>query len=286
MRTPFRRNAFHELPSAAQAPSSVLEPTRDIPCAEKLIPEWICPDGDIYKADAVELLRALPDSCIDLVITDPAYESLEKWRAVGSTTRLKVSNGSSNKWFETFPNHRYFDLFNEIYRVLRPGTHVYVFLDQETRDLVCCGYSPTVEKFITQPQLYHKGFAPIAVAGLKYWKDITWDKTVKGMGYHYPAQSEKIVLLEKVIRKGKHRRLNTNLYGDVIPVKRLKGKGFYPTEKPRELLEILIKESSNKGAVVLDPFCGSGSTGQACRTTGRRFILGDIDPTEAIRRLQ
>jgi site-specific DNA-methyltransferase (adenine-specific) len=53
---------------------------------------------DLSTRDAVDWLRDLPAESVDLLITDPAYESLEKHRAVGTTTRLKHSKASSNDW--------------------------------------------------------------------------------------------------------------------------------------------------------------------------------------------
>src|SRR5690606_25727121 len=46
---------------------------------------------DVQQVDAVTFLRALPDASVDLILTDPAYESLEKHRSIGTTTRLKHS---------------------------------------------------------------------------------------------------------------------------------------------------------------------------------------------------
>ena len=51
---------------------------------------------DLSTADAVTWLRGQPAASVDLLVTDPAYESLEKHRAVGTTTRLKHSKASSN----------------------------------------------------------------------------------------------------------------------------------------------------------------------------------------------
>ena len=76
---------------------------------------------ELSTKDAVAWLRELPTESADLVVTDPAYESLEKHRAVGTTTRLKHSKASSNDWFKIFPNARFGELFREIYRVLRNG---------------------------------------------------------------------------------------------------------------------------------------------------------------------
>ncbi len=50
----------------------------------------------------------------------------------------------------------------------------------------------------------------------------------------------------------------------------------YPTQKPVKLLERIIKASSNEGDIVLDPFCGSGTTGAVAEQLGRRWILSDL----------
>src|SRR5687767_8536134 len=89
---------------------------------------------ELSTRDAVDWLRDLSAESVDLVITDPAYESLEKHRAVGTTTRLKHSKASSNDWFNIFPNARFGELFAEVHRVLRTDTHFYLLCDAETID--------------------------------------------------------------------------------------------------------------------------------------------------------
>ena len=91
---------------------------------------------DLSTNDAVAWLRELPAESADLAITDPAYESLEKHRAIGTTTRLKHSKASSNDWFKIFPNARFGELFRELYRVLRKDTHFYLLCDAETMFVV------------------------------------------------------------------------------------------------------------------------------------------------------
>ena len=118
-----------------------------------------------------------PDaSSVDLLITDPPYESLEKHRAIGTTTRLKQSKASSNLWFTIFPNSRLPELFQAAFRVLRRNSHLYLFCDPDT--------------------MWHA--VPAAQqAGFRYWKPIVWDKVALGMGYHYRRQYEFIVFFEK-----------------------------------------------------------------------------------------
>jgi site-specific DNA-methyltransferase (adenine-specific) len=208
----------------------------------------------VEECDAVTWLRSQPDASIDLVVTDPAYESLEKHRAVGTTTRLKHSKASSNDWFRVFPNARFVDLFAELFRVLKRDAHCYMFCDQETMFVV----------------------KPIAeAAGFKFWKPIIWDKCRIGMGYHYRARYECILFFEK----GK-RRLNNLGIADVLPVPRI--RNGYPTEKPVELGTILIEQSSLPGDLIADPFMGSGAFGVAAIKSGRNFAGTDLNP-EALR---
>ena len=58
---------------------------------------------------------------------------------------------------------------------------------------------------------------------------------------------------------------------------RMKGGNDYPTQKPVELLERIIRASTNPGDLVLDCFVGSGTTAVAAMTSGRRFVGGDIN---------
>ncbi|CAK3446130.1 DNA methylase N-4 [Vibrio splendidus] len=202
----------------------------------------------IFNCDAVEWLSSLDSESVDLLITDPPYESLEKHRKVGTTTRLKVSKSSSNTWFEIFPNSRFESLLVEIYRVLKKNTHFYLFCDQETMFFI----KPIAEK-----------------VGFKFWKPIVWDKVCIGMGYHYRSRHEYILFFEK----GK-RKINDLSIPDILEHKRV-FRG-YPTEKPVPLLEVLITQSSQQNELVVDPFFGSGSTLLAALNLKRKYLGCDI----------
>ncbi len=209
---------------------------------------------ELSVQDAVSWLRDQPAESMDLLITDPAYESLEKHRAIGTTTRLKHSKSSSNDWFEVFPNSRFGELFEAAFRVLKRNTHFYLFCDAETM-------------FVAKPEAERAGF--------RFWKPLVWDKRTIGMGYHYRARYEFILFFEK----GK-RRLNDLGVADVISVPRI--HGGYPAEKPPEVSEVLIRQSSKPGEIVADPFMGSGSVGIAAARLERRFLGNDLNP-EAVR---
>jgi site-specific DNA-methyltransferase (adenine-specific) len=205
----------------------------------------------ITQLDALEYLQTLPDESVDLIVTDPPYESLEKWRKVGTTTRLKHSKGSSNDWFHVFPNDRLEAMLTEFQRVMKKNSHLYIHCDETTRDVM----RPMFDR-----------------VGLKFWKSLVWGKVSIGMGYHWRATYEFILFAEK----GK-RNLNNKGLPDIFTIKRLKGPQYYPTQKPLELVRMLVENSSKPGDIVMDPFMGAGTVGVAALKTGRIFWGSDID---------
>lgn len=216
---------------------------RDTPgCYNSPVTYWLS------RLDAVAWLRTLPDACVDLVVTDPPYESLEKHRSVGTTTRLTHSKASSNEWFAIFPNARFGELFAELFRVLRADAHLYLFCDPTTA-------------FEAKPA----GEA----AGFRFWKPLIWDKKKIGMGYHYRARYEMILFFEK----GK-RKLSDLAIPDVLEAPRV--HGGYPTEKPVSVCATLVSQSSAPGQVVADPFMGSGAVGEAALSLERHFWGNDL----------
>lgn len=202
----------------------------------------------LENKDAFEWLECINTESVDLVVTDPPYESLEKYRAIGTTTRLKKSKSSNNEWFPIISNFMLDRLLLEIFRVLKNNTHFYLFCDNETM-------------FYVKPRAEEIGF--------KFWKPIIWDKVRIGMGYHYRSRYENILFFEK----GK-RKLNDLSVPDILECDRI--FNGYPTEKPVEICEILITQSTNAGELVIDPFMGSGSVGLAAVINNRKFLGTDI----------
>jgi site-specific DNA-methyltransferase (adenine-specific) len=220
----------------------------------------------VFQGDCVAILRELPDECIDLLITDPAYESNEKHRtrvnAAGERVRYGTTTRLQGPWFPTFPDARLPELLVELYRVLKRDAHAYIFSNQESARVI----TPLAEQ-----------------AGFKWWKDLTWIKTSEagtvriGMGYHWRNCTERIIFLEKGKRKLNYLGWPEVMFGP---------SGDGPAEKPPEVLSRLVENSSIPGELVLDPFAGSGSTGEAALKLGRRALLLDLDVTRAQARLE
>ena len=241
-------------------PSSILyaeAPQLDLACAPDILTDVTSHQQSLnisglpfhlHQGDAVEWLRTIPSASVDLVVTDPPYESLEKHRSIGTTTRLKHSKSSSNDWFSIFPNSRFEEAFREVWRVLKKNSHFYLFCDASTM-------------FVAKPIAESVGF--------RFWKPLVWDKKKIGMGYHYRSRCEFILFFEK----GKRKILDLGI-PDVLEAPRI--LHGYPTEKPAAISRVLISQSSLPGELVLDPFMGAGSVGVASVELGRNFKGNDL----------
>jgi site-specific DNA-methyltransferase (adenine-specific) len=201
----------------------------------------------LERRDAFEALAALPPGSVDLAIFDPPYASLERHRLhPDGTPRGRVPRLTG--WFPVIGNERLGELMAAVYRVMAKNSHCYVLVDAETL-------------FELKPA----GEA----AGFKFWTPIVWNKEKIGMGYHYRNQYEFVAFFEK----GKRKLFDLGV-PNVISAKRI--RGGYATEKPVSLLEVLVLQSSSEGELVLDPFMGSGSTGEAAVKNHRRFHGIDV----------
>ena len=207
----------------------------------------------IFRADAVALLRSLDADSVDVIVTDPAYSGMNQRLKLGSGKiigRYKDAGQAGAKWFEEFhdteENYRVF--LNECYRVMRQDTHIYLMFDS---------YS-----LLT--------LAPVVREIFEVKNILCWDKASIGMGHYFRRRHEFIVFASK----GK-RPLNSKSIPDVWKIRRIV-KAAYPTQKPTEIFELMLRGSAGPGSVVCDPFMGSGSSAIAALRCGCSLVGGDI----------
>lgn len=127
---------------------------------------------------------------------------------------------------------------------------------------------------------------------------IVWAKDNGGMGTFYRSRHELIFAFKKgdaphinSFELGQHGRYRTNVWAykgvNSFKAERAEELALHPTVKPVALIADAIRDVSSRGAIVLDPFGGSGSTLIAAQKTGRRGYLIEFDPdycARAIRR--
>lgn len=205
-------------------------------------------DIKLIQGDCLEVMRSLDAGSIDTVITDPPY-------GIGyHSNYYKDRNPHSpvaNDW-----NFQIGIFLNECERVLKDGGALYLFCRWDVMPL----WSP----YIKAAQLKMK----TAVA----WIKDNW--SAGDLEGSFGNQYEQILF----IAKGRH-LLRGKRWSNVWNFPRVPANQMlHPTQKPVALLERAVLASTDIGGLVLDPFCGSGSTGEACARTNRNAILGDIDP--------
>ena len=210
----------------------------------------------LLQGDCLELMKNITDGSIDLVVTDPPYKITSRGdggNSGGMFQKKKVNKG------DVFDNNDVdiIDWIDELYRILKPGGHCYIMTNNKniTRYLI-----------VIKDSEFH------------FIKNLIWVKNNKIMGQTYMSQFEYIIML----RKGNHKRINFCGTPDVLnfdnnKLKDENNKTIHDTEKPVDLMKILIKNSTNAGDTVLDPFMGIGSTGVACINTNRNFIGFELD---------
>lgn len=93
---------------------------------------------------------------------------------------------------------------------------------------------------------------------------------------HFP-KTKKANLYKKIYLHENPGKLCTDLWDDIHSISQGKELRKYPTAKPVKLLERIIEISSDPEDIVLDPMCGSGTTGIACKNLNRKCILNDLN---------
>ncbi len=208
---------------------------------------------ELIKGDCLIEMQNIADGSIDLVCTDPPYRVTSSGNVptgyINGHWRLKNGQANPNaKSGKIFKENEilFSDWMPEVYRVLKEQTHFYCM----TNDL---HLKTVIEEGIK--------------AGFKQQNILVWAKGMHSPTQYYFKNIEFIVMF----RKGKAKYINNIGTKALIEVKGIRGKE-HPSEKPVDLMKVLIENSTNKNELVLDPFMGSCSTGYACKETNRKFI--------------
>ena len=209
------------------------------------------PTCSVAQADCFEFLGSLPDGSVDCIVTDPAYSGMNQHMSFGHGRIVgRYGDQDNDHWFTEFRDDpdTFRRFLGECHRVLRDDRHIYVMFDSFS--LLSLGH-------LLREQFNVKNV-------------IVWDKVNLGMGHYFRRRHETIVFASKG-----HRRLSRSDLPDVWSIKRIH-RGAYPTQKPVELFAQMLCGSVEPGAVVCDPFVGSGSSAIAALNAGCNFVGGDI----------
>lgn len=253
----------------------------------------------IYLADNLTVLEKLPTESIDLIYIDPPFNTGKE--QTRQTIRVQRDSQGDRTGFgeqlyrtEKVGNHHYSDRFDDYVAFLRPRLHAAHRLLKPTGSLYF---------HIDYREAHYCRLLLDEIFGREnFLNEIIWAYDFGGRAKdRWPAKHDNIFFYAK--QAGHHTfnledidRIPYMAPGLVGPEKASKGKlptdtwwhsivgtnshekSGYPTQKPKAILERIVRASSNPGELVLDFFAGSGTTGAACLTLGRHFILVDNNP--------
>jgi site-specific DNA-methyltransferase (adenine-specific) len=211
----------------------------------------------LYKGDALTVLRELPDAVVDAVVTDPPYSS-------GGTSSAARKADPANKYQQTSTKRTYPAMLgdnkdqrsflawaalwlSECWRIAKDGSPLLVFSDWRQVPVMSDA---------------------IQAAGWTWRGVVVWEKpSARPMRGQYRAQAEYVLFATK----GRHERATDRCLPGVFRYNVNTARKVHLTSKPEALMRELL-EVAKAGGTVLDPFMGGGTTGLACRDTGRGFI--------------
>ena len=228
-------------------------------------------ENQIVCADSLELLKKIPDNCIDIIFTSPPYNFGLDYD----------THNDTSKWNEYYD--MLFSIFKECIRVLKYGGRFVVNVQPLYSDYIPAHH--IISNFFLQQKMIWKG-------------EIIWEKNNYNCKYcswgswKSPASPYMKYTWEfvEVYCKGDLKKDGPKECADIsdeefkswvvakwsiAPERHMKEFG-HPAMFPEALAERVLKLFSYKGDVVLDPFNGAGTTTVVAKKTGRRYLGIDI----------
>ena len=229
---------------------------------EEMLNKVIC-------GDCLEVMKGIPDKSVDMVLTSPPYNMRTRIRNGKYTTREKSEHFSKKyKYFDdALPIDEFYEFHKKCIIEMLRVSKIVIYNFQ-----IVTGSKEAFFKIIGD---FHKDIKDV----------IIWDK-----GFGQPAMHEKVlnssyeILLILEDDKKAGRVINNSKFkrGELQNILRI-GRGkkisnIHSACFPEELAETIIKNFSNEGDTVLDPFAGSGTTGLSAKNLNRNYILIEKEP--------
>ena len=251
----------------------------------------------LYFGDCLNVMREMESVSVDLVYLDPPFctgrdfgSFSDKWKdgEVSDNPLTQVAletHGKPMAAYLSFMKPRML----ELHRVLKDTGSIYLHCDPTASHYLkmamdaIFGYRNFVNEIVwcyktggaskTQFSKKHDILLFYSKSG-KFVFNTQAEKSYMGFGYSTGNKNVRLFIDEKAKKFGPHTLVNAKDWWEVsmIATSNKTERVGYPTQKPLALLDRIIKASSNEGDVVLDPFCGSGTTLVAAEKLKRKWI--------------
>jgi DNA modification methylase len=226
----------------------------------------------VFLKDIIELLKELPDNCVDMIYGDPDYN-------VG----IKYGDKTYTKNFDEYIEW-YIELAKESLRILKDTGNLFLinypkqnaYLRVKYLDDVCYEVSDYVWVYNTNVGHSPNRFttAHRSILHCRKTKDNKFYKENVAVAYKNPTDRR---ILENLANGSKGRMPYSWFYFNLVK-NVSKEKTFHSCQIPQKLSEMLIKSCTLPNDIVLILFGGSGSEIEICKVLNRKFISAEIDP--------
>jgi DNA modification methylase len=220
--------------------------------------------NEIINGDAREVLPTLPDNSVDMIFTDPPY-GIDYENGAGRNLYSPARDDMQGDGCADDADELVRVLLLEANRILTPGAVI----------CICCGGAGK------PGNIQRARWELLVDKHMDYVHTVVWDKRMMGTGTNYRRSWEAVIVAQKRMRPqvpmvwfGRPDTENI-----IRNVSRLPNAPFHSTQKPVALATWFIWRHTPPGALVLDPFAGSGSTLRAAANGGCRFLGIEIDET-------
>jgi len=233
----------------------------------------------LYHGDAIDVMGGLQEDSVDVIFADPPYALSNGGTTCHAGKRVSVNKAAwdISKGIEAdFVFHS--SWIQACKRVLKTtGT---IWISGTYHSAFSCGYALLCQKWHLLNDIVW--FKPNAAPNLACrmftasHETLIWAKKQKNAKHYFAYEALKTGDWGKDFLKKQGKQMRS-VWAIGSPSKNEKTFGKHPTQKPIALLDRVILASCPPGGVVLDPFCGSGTTGVAAVSYGANFIGIDSD---------
>lgn len=220
----------------------------------------------IYWGDSINVMKTLAPESIDTIVTDPPYFLSNGGISIKSGRVVCVDKGDWDKIGSYEEMNKFnFEWICICKKLLKE--HGTIWISGTHHNIYSIGsILKELDFHILNQIIWVKTDPPPNISKRMFtysYESIIWAKKNKSARHIYNYEQM------KEINGGKQM---TDVWK--IPHVPMEEKtfGYHPTQKPLRLIERIIKASSSQNSIILDPFCGSGTTGVAALKNGRKFI--------------
>lgn len=235
---------------------------------------WQSKTAQIYHGDSTEIMNNMAEESVDMIFADPPYNLSNDGFSVQSGKRVSVNKGD---WDVSRGPELDFEFhmnwIGACQRILKPnGT---IWISGTYHSIFACGHALNLQGFrVLNDVAWYKPNASPNLSGRMFTashETLIWaSKSKKAKhAFNYDEMKNGDFPSDKLKNPGKQMR---SVWSITSPKPGEKRHGKHPTQKPEALLNRIVAASTGPGDVVLDPFLGSGTTGVAAVTLGRKFI--------------